>query len=674
MCGIAGLFCRTQGGTIAPETLVNMLSLSRYRGPDECGIYFDDWVGLGHNRLSIIDLAGGTQPIHNEDESLWIIYNGEVFNYPELKKDLLAKGHRFYTATDTEVILHLFEEKGSDCLNELNGQFAFAIWDSQSKFLFLARDRLGIRPLFYALHDDTLVFASEIKSLFAVPSLHRELEPTALHQVFTYWTTLPGQTVFKDIHELPPGHYLKASFDYLAIKKYWSIPFYPPEAQCHDEVGPLREQVLALLSDAIRIRLRSDVPVGCYLSGGLDSSGVTTLTTRNFAPVRTFGIRFEEKAFDEGEYQQQMVAFLNTQHTEIQATNAKIADSLPEVIWHCEKPILRTAPVPLFLLSQAVHDQGFKVVLTGEGADEIFGGYNIFRETKARAFWARQPESKIRSQLIGRLYPYLFNDPKLKYMLQSFFASGMEQVDDPFYSHRIRWRNTSTGKKFFSPELMSQANPDAEQAQLQALLPDNFSSLDLVARAQYLEMAIFLSNYLLSSQGDRVAMAHSVEIRLPYLDYRLVDFLGRVPAKWKLRALNEKYLLKKVFAGLLPEAIVRRPKNPYRAPIRESLGQYLSSTVISDVISETAIQKAGLFHPIKVRQLLRKIRSTEHSNEVDNMALMGIVTTHLVLEQFIHDFSHRMVTPVQPQLVYDRRLFANRMKIWASRQTDMVSY
>jgi asparagine synthase (glutamine-hydrolysing) len=365
---------------------------------------------------------------------MWIVYNGEVYNYPELKKDLQKNGHRFYTTSDTEVILHLFEEQGPDCLEQLNGQFAFAIWDSLQRKLFLVRDRLGIRPLHYTIHKDVLIFSSEIKSLLMNEDIAREIDPIAMDQIFTFWTTLTPRTVFKNIVELPPGHFLTFSGSQITTTRYWDMPFCPREAQTSNPPKQLSERIRELLLDAVRIRLRSDVPVGCYLSGGLDSSAVTSFVVKNFnSDVRTFGIRFEEDDFDEGDYQNQMVSFLNVNHSEMRAANSKIGTAFPAVLWHCEKPLLRTAPAPLFLLSKLVHKSGYKVVLTGEGADEVFGGYNIFRESKARRFWARYPDSQNRPELIGKLYPYIFDNPRLKRTLQSFFAKGLDGIHDPLY-------------------------------------------------------------------------------------------------------------------------------------------------------------------------------------------------------------------------------------------------
>ncbi len=656
MCGIVGICKLEAAKDIDTQTLARMMGTIRYRGPDEAGVYLDDRIGLGHVRLSIIDLAGGGQPIHNEDQTLWIVYNGEIFNYPELKEQLVRQGHRFYTTSDTEVLLHLYEQEGPECLARLNGQFGLAIWDSRRQELFLARDRVGIRPLHYTVHEGRLIFASEVKSIFAVPEVPRRIDPEAVNQVFTFWTVLPGRTVFQGVHELPPGHFLQVSQAGMRIRRYWDIPVCPRSEQLDQPADAIVETVRELLVDAVRVRLRADVPVGCYLSGGLDSSGIAALTARRFnADLSTFGIRFEQEAFDEGPHQQTMAALLGTHHREVRASTPGIGTSFAEMLWHAEKPVLRTAPVPLLMLSRAVRDSGLKVVLTGEGADEIFGGYNIFKEAKVRQFWARQPASSARAALVGQLYGYVFREERAKSFLNSFFGSGLAQYDDPLFSHMVRWRNTSRIKAFFAAELQSAVASADVYEEIRASLPAGFGPLDAVAKAQYLETKLFLSNYLLSSQGDRVAMANSVEIRLPFLDYRLIEFMARVPSRWKLLGLNEKYLLKKVLAPLLPESICRRSKQPYRAPIVCGLLSQANRDRVMEVLSPRAIASAGLFDADKVDRLLKKMRTVSDPGEVDSMALAGILSSQIIHQQFVEEFCTQAIPLAQLDIVVDRR-------------------
>jgi asparagine synthase (glutamine-hydrolysing) len=633
-----------------------MVSILHHRGPDERGMYLDNHVGLGHSRLSIIDLSTGQQPSHNEDETMWIVFNGEIFNYPELRAELEESGHHFYTQSDTEVIIHLYEEKGTACVNELNGQFAFAIWDTKTKKLFIARDRVGIRPLHYAIHDNTFFFASEIKSIFASNAVPREIDPISLDQIFTTWTTLPKRTFFKNVYELQPGHYATVTEGSFIEKKYWEIPYYPQTEYLTESPQELSEAVRELLIDAVRIQLRSDVPVGTYLSGGLDSSGISALVAKYFnADVQTFGVRFEEENFDEGIFQTQMSSFLQVDHHELNATNQRIAEAFPDVIWHCEKPLLRTAPAPLFLLSGFVRENGLKVVLTGEGADEIFGGYDIFKESLLRQFLSRQPQSSFRSLPFSCLYPDIFKNERAKKSLHIFFSASRNELQNPFFSHAIRWKNTSRIKLFFSEELKKSIGSYDVYDDLHSFLPKDFAERDCLAKAQYLEIFLFLSNYLLSSQGDRVAMAHSLEIRVPFLDHRIIEFMARVKPLWKILGMNEKHLLKKAFTGILPEAIVKRTKHPYRAPIQQSLCNPQSFDKMHDALSESSLRQSGLFDPVKVKHLLHKLHSAQNVNEVDGMALAGIYSTQLLLKYFIENWSLPLNDSLTPIMFIDKR-------------------
>ncbi len=643
MCGIVGIANLNYAEPIQEKTLRQMLAMIRHRGPDQFGLFLDENIGLGSARLSIIDLSGGQQPIANEDETLWIVFNGEIFNYVELRPELERRGHRFATHTDTEVILHLYEDFGPDCLRYLNGQFAIAIWDTRRQSLFLARDRLGIRPLFYTQTDGALIFGSEIKAILAEPRVEASLDPVALEQIFTYWSSLTPRTTFRDIFEVPPGHYLLAQQGQgqLKVDQYWSVTF-PDAAESRTAGYGKLEDYLAefqeLLVDATQIRLRADVPVGAYLSGGLDSS-TTTAIIRNFTSNRldTFSIAFSDPAFDESDYQRQMADFLGTDHQVVYATHADIGRIFPEVIWHTETPILRTSPAPLMLLSKLVRNHRFKVVLTGEGADEFLAGYNIFKEAKVRRFWARQPDSNLRPLLLKRLYPYITDLASSSgAYLTAFFKEGLTELNSPFYSHAIRWRNNSRTKRFFSEELRQAIGRETLPP---VALPADFERWEPLNQAQYLEITIFMSQYLLSSQGDRVAMANSVEGRFPFLDYRVVEFCNRLPVNLKLRGLTEKYLLKQLAKQWLPDEIWQRPKRPYRAPIHRSFFNEATPDYVRELLSPEQIKRAGLFNPAAVSQLVNKLERGAKLSETDDMALAGVLSSQLVYQQFVADFN-----------------------------------
>jgi len=661
MCGIAGILnLTTVSHPIQEGTLRHMLASIRHRGPDQFGMYLDDQVGLGNARLSIIDLKTGQQPIANEDKTLWMVFNGEVFNFVQLRPELEARGHRFATHTDTEVVLHLYEDLGPGCLEHLNGHFAIAIWDVAGQTLFLARDRLGIRPLFYTLTGDALIFGSEIKAILADPRVHAGMDPVALDQVFTYWSTLSPRTIFRDIWELPPGHYLLARRGDVAIKRYWELAF--PEAMVSAPGADRRalddylDEFRELLVDATRIRLRADVPVGAYLSGGIDSS-TTAAIIRKYTSNRldTFSIAFSDPEFDESVYQRHMAHFLGTDHQVVYATHADIGRAFPDVIWHTETPIMRTSPAPLFLLSKLVRDYGFKVVLTGEGADEFLAGYNIFKEAKVRRFWARQPESGVRPLLLNRLYPYISDLARGgDAYLAAFFREGLVDVDAPDYSHAIRWRNTGRTKRFFSDDLRHAVQTSDVSKTSEVYYPPDFARWHPLHRAQYLEISIFLSQYLLSSQGDRMGMAHSVEGRFPFLDHRVVEFCNRLPPRLKLRGLTEKYLLKRLAREWLPDEIWRRPKRPYRAPIHRSFfpspeegtggGRDTTLDYVRELLSPERVKATGLFKPAAVSQLVGKIERGARLSETDDMALVGILSSQLVHLQFVSDF--KMPSPL----------------------------
>ena len=653
MCGIAGIIDFSGVGERTQTTVERMITLLRHRGPDQTGLYRDREACLGHARLSILGLAGGLQPMGSGDGRLWIVYNGEVFNYLELQAQLEARGYRFTTGSDTEVVLALYQEYGPECLSMLNGQFALAIWDRQARELFLARDRVGILPLFYTTGGGRFRFASEPTVLFADPAVERRLDSRALSQIFTFWSTLSPLTAFSGIADLPPGHWMKVGEAGVGSPQaYWQLPIATGQSSWRGSVDEAAEELRRLLGEAIRLRLRADVPVGAYLSGGLDSSIITALISRDFNNrLRTFSLGFAESPYDESVYQQELLAALGTEHSEIRVDNQAIHDHFPEVVRRCGTPLLRTGPVPLYALSRLVRDSSFKVVLTGEGADEVFGGYNIFKEAKLRAFWARQPGSKLRPLLVQRLYPYVFKDPaRAQSFLQQFFAVKAGDLADPCFSHQVRWRNTGKNRGFFSAALRDDLSGYQPLAAVHSGLPENFAEAGWFGRAQYLEMKIFLASYLLASQGDRVAMGNSIELRVPYLDHRVIEFAAAIPAQWKIKGLNEKYLLKKAFGPLLPKTIATRAKQPYRAPIREAFTTDRPGSWVGETLAAEPVRAAGYFDEKKVELLARRFHQDARQgvSEVQNMALIGILSTQLLHRHYIDEFRAENVPATVP--------------------------
>lgn len=594
-------------------------------------------MGLAHRRLSILDLEGGAQPMSNEDGSLWITYNGEVFNHIELREELEARGHRFRTRSDTEVVLHAYEEHGDDCVGRLNGQWAFAIWDSRRGRLFLSRDRLGVRPLYHATAGGTFLFASEIKAILAHPAVHPEVDPVALDQIFTFWHPLPPRTFFRGIQTLPPGHNLVVYASGVRTSRYWRLAF-PQGGDDGVRDDEWAERLRELLVDATRLRLRADVPVGAYLSGGLDSTVVTGIIKRfSQTPLETFSVTFEDAEFDESAFQEEAIRHLKTDHRQVRCSRSDICRVFPDVIRHAESPVLRTAPAPLFLLSALVRENGYKVVLTGEGSDEMLGGYDIFKEAKIRRFWGARPESRTRPLLLKRLYPYMRNlQSQGDSYLRAFFHVEPGDLANPFFSHLPRWDLTARLKAFFSGDLRSGlAGYDAAE-DLRASLDPDFGRWRSFEQAQWLESCGLLPGYILSSQGDRVAMAHAVEGRFPFLDHRVVELATRIPPRLKMRGLDEKHILKRAAHDLAPAAVLRRPKQPYRAPDAASFfadGRGREDYV-EDLLSAESLRRWGLFDPEPVGHLVEKARRGRAVGVKDNMALVGILSAQLCVESF----------------------------------------
>lgn len=640
MCGIAGIYNYHSPTEPSKERNIrNMLSVIRHRGPDESGMYIGENIGIGSVRLSIIDISCGQQPMCDVSGNFWIVYNGEIFNYKELRNEIQRKGIKLKTESDTEVIVQMYAMYGDKCLHYFNGQFAFCIWDKQKKELFFARDRVGIRPLFYWKQGDSFAFCSEIKGLFTLDQIEKSISHKSLAEIFTFWTTVSPNTPFKNIYELPPGHKMLVKGGKIKIEKYWGLDFSSDSHSHCRNFDDAADELEELLKDAVKIRLRADVPVAAYLSGGLDSSVTTSLIHQiNPEILNTFSIGFKDKTFDESSFQKEASEYFNTNHTAFECTSEEIAEQFLNTIWHSEFPILRTAPTPMLILSKKVRERNIKVVITGEGADEFLAGYNIFKEAKIRRFWAKDPDSRMRPKLLSKLYPYL---PMLKEAgnvgSKMFFGYKLSETSDPLYSHLLRWHNTSRIKTFFSEDVAADLNGYNPLDLVYQNLPKNFAEFTDLGKSQYLEATIFMSGYLLSSQGDRMAMGNSVEGRYPFLDYRIIEFCDKLPDNFKLNCLNEKFILKKISKGKIPSSISKRSKQPYRAPISSIFFNPSSPTYISEMLSEKSLTSFGLFDPQKVNNLIKKMLLQKNVSEVDQMAIAGILSTQLLYKLFIKE-------------------------------------
>lgn len=638
MCGISGIYNLGTGEAPAKPLLERMIRQLKHRGPDGYGYYIDSVIGLAHARLSIIDLDSGNQPIHNENKTVWVVFNGEIYNYVELRQQLQKMGHDFYTKSDTEVIVHLYEQYGDEFVHYLNGQFAIALWDTVNQRLLLIRDRVGIHPLFYAKKHNKLVFGSEVKAMLPALGEAPRLNEKALDQIMTFWSPVGPNTIFKDVHQMLPGQMLVVEGQTLCPVQYWDWRFPTDAHYAEGSESQLAEQLYAHLLEATRLRLRADVPVGAYLSGGLDSSVLTMLIHQLNQPLRTFSIGFEEQSLDERDYQTTMIDFLKADHSRVDCGYNDISANFKSCIWHGESPILRTAPVPMMLLSRLVRQQEYKVVLTGEGADEVLGGYDLFKEAKIRTFWAKNTASSFRPLLLKRLYPYLDVSPgRAQAYLEAFFGAGLQEPELPYFSHIPRWNTTAHCKVFFSQEFASHLRDDAITT-LSNTLPATIGQWHPFNRAQYIEAKSLMAGYLLCSQGDRMLMANSVEGRFPFLDHHLIEFANQLHPNLKMKVLHEKYLLKKAVHGRLPMNIVKRYKQPYRAPDIPAFFQAEIPNYVQEMMAPECIRRYGYFDDKKVTMLMRKISAGRSIGYKDNMAFIGILSTQVWHSSFIENF------------------------------------
>ena len=642
MCGIVG-FSGGEGGGHNVDLLHRMLELIAYRGPDAFGGFQDDISALGSARLSIVDMAGGTQPAVSPQRDVAVVFNGEIFNYKEIRSDLMRRGVNFKTNSEVETLLYLYLDRGEAMFAQLEGQFAIAIWDRRSRTLILGRDRVGIRPLFWARDHGRLVFASEIKALSVGCKSGLELDPAALMQTARFWTTVGETSAFRGVHQIPPGHYLVAGMQGERLHRYWSWPFpHQVEPLLLRNEAEYLEAFHSEMRAAVERQRMSDVPVGSYLSGGVDSSVIAACLRQSVGDSKlcTYSVTFSDSEYDESEAQLRMALHLGVKHTSVHVESSDIANNFPEVVWHAETPLFRTAPVPLFLLSKRVNEDGIKVVMTGEGADEVLLGYDLFRETLVRRFWGRHPSSAWRGQLFRRLYHYLpqFRNRRYAAMMLDFYRPFLEDQNDPHFAMAVRWANGRALESYFSEDLIASAEGQDPVKELERWLPAGYGDANDVAKAQAIEMSTLLGNYLLSSQGDRMSMAHSVEGRYPYLDDRFLAFCARLPQRLKLKGLKDKFIMRQAFAGTIPDEVRLRPKVAYQAPeMRSFFTGGVAADYVDELLSPERLRAAGLFNPERVAQLVAKGRANSalRLGMRDNMAFVLMLSTMLLDDMFI---------------------------------------
>jgi asparagine synthase (glutamine-hydrolysing) len=630
MCGIAGIV-RGEPTGVAPELLARMASAIQHRGPDGYGFFAGARAGLAHVRLSIVDRAGGAQPMTNEDGRLVVTYHGEVYNPHELRRELEARGHRFHTHCDTEVLVHGYEEWREGMLDRLNGQFAFAIWDRATESLFMARDRFGVRPLFYSVQGGDFHFASEAKALFATGEVPVAPDPVGLDQVFTFWAARPPRTPFAGVSQLEPGSWARWEDGRLTSARWYHLDYPEMGSEPADAVA----QLDALMQGSVDFRMRADVPVGGYLSGGLDSSITCALAAKRspFA-LRTFSVTFEDPRFDESEFQRTVATQIGSEHAVTGIGMDEIPAVFPEVVRHAETPMLRTAPTPMYQLAKLTREKGIVVVLTGEGSDELFLGYDLFKEVSVRRFCLRNPQSKGRGRLFDRLYPYLMDGGRTGEFWRKFFLEA-GRADDPLFSHMPRIALTSRIKDFYSADMRASVAGEDPLERLRSELPAEFARWSPLNQAAYLEMVTLLSPYLLSTQGDRMGMAHGVEGRFPFLDHRLYEFAASLPTGSRLRGLKEKEILKRWARDVVPPEVGARRKQPYRAPDAPPFFSANAPEYVTSLLGADAVRDAGIFEPAAVAGLVRRCNAGLATGFRENQALVAVLSTQLWFQSFM---------------------------------------
>ena len=637
MCGIAG-FTTPAGvphdrrATEFGRRIRSMAASMRHRGPDLQRTLLLDGVALAHARLAILDIAGGAQPMRDPSTGVTLVFNGEVFNYVELRDQL--SGYRFRTRSDTEVLLAAYLCWGMSCLPRLNGQFAFAVFDPRDRSLSLARDRFGILPLHYTLTRDGLAFASEVKALFAGGCAAPSIDARGIKQALQLWSPVPPRTCFEGVCTLPPASVARFVAGQLTVERWWDLDLGAEPAPVAEESAA--QEVGELLHDAVRLRLRADVPIGAYLSGGIDSSVICAIAQRQLrGTLSTFSVAFEDPAFDESRFQREVARMLETDHHSVTATSSSIADAFPDAVRHAEQVLVRAAPAPLMALSRMVRASGGKVVLTGEGSDEIFLGYDLYAETQVRAFWARQPSSTRRAALLRRLYPYLPLGGQGDAVLRHVFGVGLENPSAPAFSHLVRWSASSRLWRLLSPDVAAAVADEDPASTVLGTLPERVLRWRPLARAQYLEMHTLLAGYLLASQGDRMLMSNSVEGRFPFLDHRVAEKAAGLPQTLKMRALTGKRVLRRYARSLVPDAVLARPKIPYRAPVARLLAGGAAPEWARDLLSPRAISRVGLFDGDKVRRLVAKLAMPDMPvSEIDAMGITAVASGQLLAHAF----------------------------------------
>jgi asparagine synthase (glutamine-hydrolysing) len=624
MCGICGIFEYRRHTDIAAELVHRMNQTMIHRGPDDEGVFTGPGIGLGHRRLSIIDLAGGHQPMSNEDGTIWVLLNGEIYNYAELRDQLLKRGHKFVSRSDTEAIVHLYEDYALECFSRLRGMFSIAIWDSRARKLILARDRVGKKPLFYGADHNRIAFGSELKALLPVDSLSREIDDQALSDYFSFGYVPAPKTIYRAVRKVMPGHYLVASAEGIQERCYWDLSFQTVENRTEEQWG---EELRNALSEATRIRLMSDVPLGAFLSGGIDSSSVVAMMSSHMSdPVTTCSIGFGEKKYDESEYAEQISRQFGTQHHS-HLVNPDAVGMVDKLAWHYDEPFADSSAIPTYYVSKIAR-QHVTVALGGDGGDESFAGYRRYKldhyENKLRGYFPAPLRRTIFTPL-GQMYPALAWAPRVvrgKATFQSLARSPLEG-----YFNSVSYFRPDDKAELFTPDFKKRLN-GYDSIEVFRKYYDRAQTDDLLSKIQYVDIKTYLTDDILT-KVDRASMAVSLELRAPMLDHKFMELAARIPSGLKLRNGTGKYILKKSLEPILPKEILYRPKQGFAIPLDTWFRRELKKTA-QHILLDT---EDGILNT----HFLKKIWDQHQKGQYDRSALLWATLMFRKWQQAFYD-------------------------------------
>jgi asparagine synthase (glutamine-hydrolysing) len=611
MCGLCGVLNFDGQAPVDQEGLAAMTATLQKRGPDDLGYFRSGPVGLGHRRLSIIDLEMGHQPLSNEDGTIWIVYNGELYNYQEIRINLEKAGHRFATASDTEVIVHAYEEYGVDCLKAMNGMFAFAIWDSNRRRLLLARDRLGIKPLYYAHLPQCLLFGSEVKALLAHPQFERRLDVTALNLYLSLEYVPTPHSIFAGVNKLPPGHFLLVEGSDTRLERYWDLRLDKSEPVSTRTVAECSAEVRQLLYDAVKMELIADVPVGVLLSGGIDSSAVAAMMARaSTQPVPSFSVAFDDPSFDESSHAQLVARHLGTEHHEFPLSADTALQALPEIVAGLDEPLGDSSIIPTYCLSRFTKEH-VKVALGGDGGDELFGGYSTLQAHRLANYYQRLAPGWLRQLVepwVLEKLPVSFDNLSFDFKMRRFLR---DYSLPPVVRHH-RWLGSFTPEEkagLLSP--LAGASRE-EVTDLVANHAHEAHTQDPLNQVLYCDLKLYLEGDILV-KVDRASMANSLEVRVPLLNRLLVEYAAHLPHSFKLRGLTTKFLLRQALKGILPDSILKRGKKGFNAPVAKWFAGPLKP-LLEDLLSPQRLKRQGLFQPDYVTTLIKEHQARHRDN------------------------------------------------------------